>query len=240
MNDFNQQNLPKKKWYREPWGIVVIFVAIIIVLVAAIFGANVWQNYRNLKNPSESNTTGLIQAENTLNSALFDQMLTSANPTFGKATAKVKIVEFADFSCSACRKFFPGFRRVMNQYKNEIFVVFHNYLLSDASQKFAEAGLCANDQGKFWPLHDLMYQNQTGLSVENIKKMAVQIGLDIAKFNDCLNSEKYAEAVRSDTNAGALAGVEYTPTLYVNGYKLVGAGSEESLKAIIEKILNTK
>jgi len=238
MTDFNQQNLPKKKWYREPWGVAVIFVAIIIVLVAAIFGANVWQNYRNLKNPSGNNTTGLIQAENTLNSALFDQFLTSANPTFGKATAKVKIVEFADFSCSACRKLFPILRRVMNQYKNDIFVVFHNYLLSDASQKFAEAGLCANDQGKFWPLHDLMYQNQAGLSVENIKKLALQIGLDAAKFNDCLSSGKYAEAVRSDTTSGALAGVEYTPTLYINGYKLVGAGSEESLKAIIEKILN--
>lgn len=234
-------NLPLKKWYREPWGIVVIFVVLIIIIVAAIFAANVWQNYRQIKNNSSiDGNNGLIQTDNMLNTALFEQLLASPNPIFGKPNAKIKIVEFADFSCTACHKFFPVLRRAMNQYKDDIFVVFHNYLLSDASQKFAEAGLCANDQGKFWPLHDLMYQNQATLSVENIKKWALQVGLDPLKFNECLRSGQYFDAVRSDTETGVAVGVEYTPTLYVNGYKLVGAGSEEGLRMVIEKILSGK
>ncbi|MDD5290438.1 MAG: thioredoxin domain-containing protein [Patescibacteria group bacterium] len=240
MSDFNQQNLPPKKWYREPWGIVIIFVAVIIILIAAIFGVNVWQKYQEIRTGGNTLSPGSTDTANILNSALFEQLLVSPNPTFGAPTAKIKIVEFADFSCSACHKFFPALRRVMNQYQNDIFVVFHNYLLSDASQKFAEAGLCANDQGKFWPLHDLMYQNQSILSVENIKKWAMQIGLDTVKFNACLDNGKYFDSVRADTETGVAVGVEYTPTLYINGYKLVGAGSEEGLKAVIEKILGSK
>lgn len=239
----NQPPIQKLKWYRKPQGVAIFFVAAIVVLIAAIFGLSVWQNYQDIKNGKVGIGTtnqNTLASEDVLNSAIFDQLLVGINPTFGSKTAKVKIVEFADFSCSACRKFFPSLRRIMNQYKNDIFVVFHNYLLSDASQKFAEAGLCANEQEKFWPLHDLMYQNQANLSVETIKKMAIQVGLDSAKFNSCLDSGKFFDSVRSDTQFGASIGVAYTPTIYINGYKLVGAGSEESLKAVIEKILNNK
>lgn len=213
-----------------------IFFVLPILFLLIVFGLWLMNN-----NQSENNPSSLVVSSTTsLNSVLFEQLLAGANPSFGQPTAKVKIVEFADFSCPACYKFFPALRRLMNEYSNDIFVIFYNYLLSDDSQKFAEAGMCANEQGKFWPLHDLMYQNQATLSLDNIKKYALQIGLDTVKFNDCLKSGKYLEAVRSDTNLGVTIGVEYTPTIYVNGYKLVGAGSEEGLRAVIEKILTNK
>jgi protein-disulfide isomerase len=241
MDESNQQNQQREKNNHHPLKSAMIFIAIIVFLIATFFGFSAWQKYQNTKDnkntiiPNDTNS-----ANGNINTALFEQLLSSGNPSFGNPIAKVKIIEFADFSCPACKKFYPAIRKVMNEYKNDIFFVFYNYLLSDASQKLAEAGLCANDQEKFWQLHDLIYQNNLTTTIEDAKNFAIRIGIDMNKFNDCLNSGKYSEEVKNETITGVSIGVEYTPTIFINGYKLVGAGSEETLKMVIEKILENK
>lgn len=208
---------------------VVIFLAVVMV-----------KNYLGTKQENEGNQ-GLPAGQTVLNSALWEQLILLDNPYFGEPTAKVKIVEFADFTCSSCRRLFPVLRRIMNEYQNQIFVSFHNYLLSEDSELSAEAGWCAGEQNKFWPLHDLMFQNQSRLKEETkIKILAMQAGLDVEKFENCLTINKYSARAQSDTAEGILAGVAGTQTLFINGYKLTGAGTEESLRAVIEKILNNK
>ena len=101
----------------------------------------------------------------------------------------------------------------------------------------AEAGQCANEQGKFWPYHDRLFANQQKLSVPDLKQHAAELGLDAAKFNACLDSSKYAERVRDGVAAGTRLGVNSTPTLYINGRVIQGAQPYENFAAVVDEEL---
>ena len=110
------------------------------------------------------------------------------------------------------------------------------------AQKAAEASLCANDQGKFWEMHDLMFEDQRGLSVEALTKKAESLELDGSTFETCLTSNKYAEQVKQDVMDGTVVGVTGTPAVFVNGRPLVGNVPYGELAEIIDdelKVLPT-
>ncbi len=109
------------------------------------------------------------------------------------------------------------------------------------SVRAAAAVQCANDQGKFWEYHDILYANWAGenegaFSDANLKRFAAAIDLDTAAFNSCLDSDKYDSKVRSDTNDAKAAGARSTPTIFVNGTKV--EATVENLKAAIEAALS--
>ena len=91
------------------------------------------------------------------------------------------------------------------------------------AQKAAEATECADDQGKFWEYHDLVFANQSAIDVDSLKGYADQLGLDIATFNDCLDSGKYEQEVLQDVQDGRAAGVTGTPAFFINGELVSGA-----------------
>lgn len=108
------------------------------------------------------------------------------------------------------------------------------------AQKSAEAAECANEQGKFWEYHDILYGNQSDWSSEGIPKLkeyAKKLNLDTKKFDDCLDSGKYFQEVQKDFSDGQKYGVSGTPTFFINGIKLVGAQPYETFKRIIEQEL---
>jgi protein-disulfide isomerase len=112
--------------------------------------------------------------------------------------------------------------------------------LGDESIWAAEASECANDQGKFWEYHDLLFQSQNGenqgaFNKDNLKGFAAKLGLDTAKFNECLDSGKYTAQVQSDSDAGSQLGVRSTPTFVVNGQPLVGAQPFETFQTIFQQ-----
>ena len=104
----------------------------------------------------------------------------------------------------------------------------------------AEAGQCANEQGKFWPYHDKLFANQQRLGVSDLKQFAVDLGLDAARFNSCIDSHKFAAVVEADVNAGNDAGVNGTPAFFINGRILSGAQPFEAFKKIIDEELAFK
>ena len=111
--------------------------------------------------------------------------------------------------------------------------------MGDESTWAAEASECAAEQEAFWPYHDRLYDHQAGenrgaFSQDNLKRFAVELGLDGQAFNACFDSGKYAAAVRADTAAGESIGVKGTPAFLVNGRPLVGALPFEAFRQAIE------
>jgi protein-disulfide isomerase len=160
-------------------------------------------------------------------------------PMEGNISAAVTIVEFSDFECSFCRRFFnetlPELRR---EYigTGKVRLVYRNFPLPShpLAQKAAEAGQCAFEQGMFWEMHDILYQNQNALNVTDLKNYAWQIGLNPTQFDSCLDSGKYAEKIEEDIADGVLYGVRGTPAFFINGEFVSGAQDYEVFQSIIE------
>jgi len=163
-------------------------------------------------------------------------------PSKGPASAPVTLVEFSDFQCPYCTRVNPAIRQAMEVYGDQLRVVFRQFPLNihPQAQKAAEASLCANDQGKFWELHDAMFADQRNLAVPQIKEKAAAVGLEAAAFAACLDGDKYAAKVAADLAAGSAAGVNGTPALFVNGRFLSGAVPFEQIAKLVDDELARK
>jgi len=144
----------------------------------------------------------------------------------GPDNAPVKIIEFADFQCPACKQYEDQLSSTMlNNYvnKGKVQLTFvPDSFIGAESEAAAEAALCANDQGKFWLYHDMLYANQGsensgGFSNRRLAAFAQTIGLDTAKFNSCFNSHKYQAQVAQDVQQATDKAVDRTPSFNVNG-----------------------
>jgi protein-disulfide isomerase len=163
-------------------------------------------------------------------------------PARGPANAPVTIVEFSDFQCPYCGREVPVIDRVMKEYDGKVRLVFRHYPLDfhPFAQKAAEAGACAQDQGKFWELHDKMFGNQNNLAVDDLKGYAKQVGLDPSKFDKCLDSGEKKALVEQDQKAGSAAGVSGTPAFFINGLFVNGAQPYEVIKQTVDREMKKK
>ncbi len=163
-------------------------------------------------------------------------------PAKGPANAPVTIVEFSDFQCPFCSQLIPTLEQVKAKYGDKVRIVFRQYPLPfhQNAAKAAEAALCANEQGKFWELHDVMFKNQNALGVEDLKKSAATLGLNSDEFGKCLDSGKNAAVVQSDMKEGSAAGVSGTPAMFINGRFISGAVPIDQITTVIEDELRRK
>ena len=165
------------------------------------------------------------------------------SPILGDKDAPVTIVEFSDYECPYCgRHFTDTYPQIKSNYidTGEVNLVFKNFPLNfhPNAQKAAEAAECAREQGKFWEMHDKLFENQVTLSVENYKIWAKGLGLDAGKFNTCLDTGKMAKVVQDDLKYGQEIGVQGTPAFFIgNGdsYTMVsGAQPYSAFEQVIE------
>jgi len=160
-------------------------------------------------------------------------------PSRGPTNAPVTIVEFSDFQCPYCGREYPVIERLMKEYDGKLRLVFRHYPLDfhPFAQKAAEAGACAQDQGKFWELHDKMFTNQGKLAVADLKGYAKLLGMDAPKFDKCLDSGEKKALVDDDLKAGSAAGVNGTPAFFINGIFVNGAQPYEHMKQAVDREL---
>jgi len=158
-------------------------------------------------------------------------------PVKGPANAKVTIVMWSDFQCPFCSRVEPTVSKILETYGKDVRVAFKQYPLPfhDKAHLAAEASLAAKEQGKFWEMHEKLFANQGALDRDSLDKYAQELGLNMKKWKDALDSGKYKEKVDQEMAEGSKVGVNGTPAFFVNGKSLSGAQPFEAFKAKIDE-----
>ena len=234
------------RYVKDPVFVGLIVLCLLLGMTTVYFASNT----SKVANP----TGGAVSGEPTDNSTGTG---TGAGTDTGK---KVVIYEFSEFLCPYCSAA-AGFNSQLEQsftqkdstwqppepkiretYGDKVDLQFKHYIIhGDKAEKAAEASECARDQGKFWEMHDIMFENQASLEISDIKSYATQIGLDTTKFNACLDGGQKASVVAADIALAKKLGVTGTPTFFIggdNGVKIVGAQSFSKFIDPIDKAIN--
>lgn len=155
-------------------------------------------------------------------------------PFLGEVTAPVTVVAFSDFECPHCAKMGPVFEELLDKYPASIKIVFKNFPLKihPLAAPAAKAALAAQQQGKFWQYHDLLFANRTKLTPESFVDFAAKLGLDVARFKKDMAGWGVRMQLEQDMLDGRKAGVDGTPTVFVNG-RLVKNNSFAALAKVI-------
>lgn len=204
------------------WSIVGAAIIIVIVLVIISKGG--------------TGTTGSLAA------------VTADDHVAGATTAPAVLIEYSDFQCPACGAYYPITKSLQEKYGDKLAVVYRNYPLTSLhqfAQLGAQAAEAASLQGKFWEMHDLLFENQSMWSKEAnegaVKKVfssyAEQLKLDTAKFNTDLTSTLVTNRVERDVQSGNAVGISGTPTFFLNGKQLTNPGSQDAFNTLIDGVL---
>jgi protein-disulfide isomerase len=161
---------------------------------------------------------------------------TDDDPSRGPLAAPVTVVMFTDFQCPACSATHPVLDQMLKQYGARVRLVVRDFPLEQHqwARKAAEAANAANAQGKFFEYISILYKNQQALDVPSLKKYASDLGLDRARFDADLDSGKYAGEVAHDVADGKAYGIGSTPTIFINGVRLLDLG-DRSIKAALDR-----
>lgn len=160
----------------------------------------------------------------------------AGSPMKGPADAAITLVEFSDFQCPYCAKAIKELDAILHAYPNHVKLIFKEYPLDSHGQALlaAEAALAANQQGKFWEMHDMMFANRTNLARPALLAMAGRIGMDMKRFTSDLDSAATRKAVERDIADGDKAGVEGTPTVFIDGQRYNGSLALEPFKKVLD------
>ena len=154
----------------------------------------------------------------------------------GNEQAAIKIVEYGDYQCPHCGRAYPIIKEIQSTFGDQILFVFRNFPLQESHRYAtiaAQAAEAAGKQGKFWEMHDAIFENQQQLSEEYLDSLAEKLGLDMDQFEQDLNSEEISDKVEDDFESGVRSGVNGTPSFFVNGEKFDG-GAEDLLQVLKE------
>ncbi|MBX3011871.1 MAG: thioredoxin domain-containing protein [Caldilineaceae bacterium] len=191
---------------------VKLLVGIALVAVLLIVGV-AWLANR----PAEPATPNILIRED--------------SPSLGPADAKVTVVEFLDPECESCRAAFPMVKQILSTYEGQVRLVVRYFPLHNNSVLAAKATEAAGEQGKYWEMQELLFQNQPTWGEQQTPQTALfvqyatALGLDVAAFTEVLNSDKYTDKIQRDLQDGQALGVGGTPTFFVNGQKVQNISS---------------
>ncbi|HEX3532906.1 MAG TPA: DsbA family protein [Gemmatimonadaceae bacterium] len=157
----------------------------------------------------------------------------------GPADAPVTLVEYGDYECPYCGMAYPVVKAVQRALGNQLRFVFRNFPLAEAhphARLAAEAAEAAGAQGRFWEMHDVLFENQSALEPADIVGYAQSVGLDLTRFEQDIEAGTYTKKVRDDFRSGVRSGVNGTPTFFVNGERYDGswANQEGFIRAVRE------
>lgn len=219
-------------------------------LVGVVISSGIWTPIYFLKNKSASTADNALNnkqvAENN-NNAQNNQpsaptkvnfQITDSDHIRGNKNAKIVLVEFSDFQCPFCARHHQTMKKLIEKYKDQVVWVWKHFPLTSIhpyALKAALASECAGEQNKFWEYGDKLFENQSQFNDQIFEKIAQDLKLDVSKFNACFQSNKYLSKVQSDLAEGANAGVEGTPTTYVNGEAISGAIPFENFDAFLQQ-----
>jgi len=147
----------------------------------------------------------------------------------GDDSASISIVEFGDYQCPYCGDAYPIMKEIEETFDYQIRFVFRHFPLTNAHEFAFSAAIAAEAaslQGKFWEMHDALYENQYRLNAELFDELAETIGLDLEQFQQDSTSEKIKRKIEDDFDSGVRSGVNGTPSFYINGTKFDGGATD--------------
>lgn len=207
------------------------FFITILVVLAVIVGAFAFTKQKNTDTTGNSNNAQ------------------PTNHSSGNLSSGVVLIEYGDFQCPACGQYYPLVKQIKETYKDKIVFQFRNYPLVQIHRNAfvaSRAAEAADKQGKFWEMHDLLYENQqTWAEASNpntfFESFAKQLGLDITKFKQDLASQETNDKINADIQAGQAIGASSTPTFVLNGKKIEkNPGSIEDFNKLIDDAIKEK
>lgn len=170
------------------------------------------------------------------------------NHTYGEGKSGVKLVEYGDFQCPACYAYFPIVSQLKEKYKEQITFQFRHFPIVSAHRNAMaahRAAEAASKQGKFWEMHDLLFANQKSWEGSNnagqvFDGYAAQLGLDVTKYKQDVGNSATAADVQADLKEGEKAGVQGTPSFFLDGKQLESPQTLEEFDAIIQEAIKQK
>jgi protein-disulfide isomerase len=227
-----------RPWYLKWWGIILLTIASLILIFVIASGIYVVKQVQVIN----SGATG-PSAEEQMQTYLTAINGESDN-SWGPSNAKVTIVEFADFACPYCEQSYPAIKNIQANYSGQVRIIYRDYPLHDNSIFLALSARCAGEQGKFWQMHDVFFENQDKFNLTqeelavNIPALAETLGLNPDQFKTCLDSQKYFPQIDQDYDDGTYLQIQGTPTWFINNKMFTGAMDKEGLQTIVDGLVN--
>ncbi len=229
-----------RKWYQTGWGIALAgFISLILLAVVAFLSlvGFYWWKIQKGEASVLIDKISSLQSQKVDDVALASkraELETTDDPYLGNQNAENVIVEFIDFKCSNCQIAAPIIRKLADLYGYKVKIILRDFpveSIHSGSTQMAEIASCAHEQGRYWLLSDLLFQNQSSfgasLSTEEIKQIAALVNLDQVKLNECLGSGRARIEVNKDYATGFKYQIKGTPTFFINGQAVEGVVSWE-------------
>lgn len=230
---------PKWLWWTVGGGCVLLLcIPIVVISVLTIFAPNIGKTFSTIN--MELNTP-VVNVPNS------NQDPQTKGNTMGDPNAPVKIIEYADFQCPYCQRYWQHTEKQIIQTYVATGKVYYEYrsvgaFIGPESAAAAEAAYCAGDQGKFWDYHDALYSNWTGENVgdftpDKLRQYAAAVGLDAKAFDDCLTQGTHKAQVMEDAANAKSDGIRATPSFQINGQLFEGAQPFDAFQKVIDAAL---
>lgn len=159
----------------------------------------------------------------------------------GSEQASITLLEYGDYQCPFCGLAYPVVKRLQRHFGKDLRFSFRNFPLIQSHEHAllaAVAAEAAGNQGRFWEMHDMLYEHQDRLGSQDLTRYATNLQLNLRKFDEDIKSEALLNRVRADYLSGEMSGVEGTPTFFINDVKYVGAPQFDEMKRFIEGIID--
>ncbi len=214
---------------------ILIWASVVVIVIASIWGLVL---LANSEKPSSQVVSNLPKVEKS------DIATGSATQN----TAKVTLIEYADFQCPACASYHPLVKQLLSDFEGEIYFVYRFFPLTQIHQNAflaSQVALASHNQGKFWEMHDILFENQSSWANSSKAKdifieYAKRLNLDIAKLDTDITAASTKDFINKQLNQGIGIGVNATPTFFIDNVKIKNPRSYDDFKNLIQDALNEK
>jgi protein-disulfide isomerase len=158
----------------------------------------------------------------------------------GDKNAAIVLIEYGDYECPHCGAAYPVIKKLQKHFGSKLRFIFRNFPIAESHPHAVTAAYVAEAsalQGKFWPVHDLIYEHQQNLSTQLLLSLAESAGVDIKKLSQDISTPAVTDRVEKDLEGGARSGVNGTPSFFVNGYKYEGYHEYDRMRKDLESVL---
>ncbi len=212
-----------KPWYKRWWGVLIIVLFGLFLIAITIFGLYIFNEANRIKTENAYNQK--ISSSQALQSAIYGP---GTNYFLGSETASLTIVEFSDFACPYCFQAHTILDKIAKRYPGKVKIIYRDMPLHENSVELALGARCAGEQGKFWEMHNQLFENQNILTgtgdplKTTIYGLAGTISLNMTNFDTCYSSQKYLNNISTDFNDSRSLKLEGTPAWFIDGKLLSG------------------